>query len=144
MSRHSRGFNLIEVVMAMVIILCGFVVVAQVNPRNYQGAAVTKDRLIALRIARNVMEQVRCRPFGTAGSLKIVVPRDEMVEGSQQGLEYTVKAPVVTVGVAPPNSTPTGFGTVAVTVEWRDVAGSKTADQGTKELTLTGGLTREP
>ena len=63
---RNRGFSIAEVVVALMIISIGLIAAARINPTSYRGAAVTKNRLNAMRIARNVVEKVRTMPFAQA------------------------------------------------------------------------------
>ncbi len=144
-----RGFNLAEVVMALFILLCGFLVVAKVNPIGAQGAAVSRDQLLAERIARNTLEAVRSRPFATTDFSSLqgpVLEGEEATEGRKMGLEFAVKSVTVTRPTSPGTgggmATPT-FAEATVTVEWR-AAGGQENDAGNKSFTLTSGISDEP
>lgn len=137
--------------MAMFILLCGFLVVAKVNPIGSQGAAVTRDQLLGERIARNTMEKVRSLPFATTdfGALQgPVVQGEEATEGRKMGLEFAVKSVTVTRPASPGGggggiiATPS-FAEATVVVEWR-AAGGQENDAGNKSYTLTSGISDEP
>jgi Tfp pilus assembly protein PilV len=139
----NRGFSLIEVALACFVVLMGFVAVAQINPMGSRGTVMSKERLTAQRIARNVIDEVRSRPFGADPSaLKGPVAMDgESVEGKAIGEEYSVSN--VSLDIPSGGTTPVGFGTVSVTVTWRQSVGT-THGNGDNSLTMTGGLSREP
>lgn len=128
--------------MAMFILLCGFLVVAKVSPGTGQGPAVTRDQLLAERIARNTLEQVRAKPFDTTDYTSLQGPvsqAEEVTEGRKMGLEFAVKS----VTVQKPAGSAPSFGQATVVVEWRAVAGQENS-VGNKTFTLTSGITREP
>lgn len=137
---RQRGFTLIEIILSVLIVAVGFLAVARINPFSYRGAELSKDHLAALRVARNVIEQVRALPFGAdPSSLKgDVTLSGEMVEGSTSNQTFKVE----NIQTSIPSAT-AGYGTVAVTVSWRE--GTATGSAGVqKTLVLTGGLSREP
>lgn len=133
--------------MAMFILLCGFLVVAKVAPGT-QGAAVSRDQLLAERIARNVIEQVRSKPFDQTDMSSLqgpVLMGQEVTEGRKMGLEFNVKSVVATAN-QPAGGGATVLpvsGQITVTVEWRAVGGAED-DKGNKTFTLTSGRMREP
>ena len=133
--------------MAMFILLCGFLVVAKVNPLGAQGAAVSRDQLLAERLARNTMEQVRARPFNTTDFSSLqgpVVAGEEATEGRKLGLEFAVKSVTVNRPAVASGSDPTPtFAEATVVIEWRAAGGSENA-AGNKSFTLTSGISREP
>lgn len=142
---RRRGFSLAEVIMAAFIILIGFIAVAKMAPSTARAANANRDRILAVRVGRNVIEQVRSRPFPAASSTTIhddlekpVTFLRETVEGKATGLEFFVTDVNVNIPPGPP-----GYGNVTVRVEWR-AAGGNTATNMTKSVVLTGGLTREP
>ncbi|HEY3998656.1 MAG TPA: type II secretion system protein [Candidatus Xenobia bacterium] len=133
--KKRRAFTLIECIIACFVVMCAFLCVASIIPVASHQAGADKNRLTALRVAQNVMSEVRSRPFGSSlGSLEGPVKIDgEVVEG------HPVETEVFTVAHVTP-TIPSGadYGTVAVTVTWLE--GLKAP----KSLTLTGGITREP
>jgi prepilin-type N-terminal cleavage/methylation domain-containing protein len=132
-----RGFTIIEIIMAVAIILVGVIAVARINPLAYRSSTLTKDHLTALRIARNVIERVRARPFGAdvTDLQGPVTVKGEAVEDNPVSQVYQVATVQTALGAT--------SGTVDVTVTWTE--GTGTGSAGTaKSLTLTGGLCREP
>lgn len=135
-----RGFTILECVLAAGLVLIGFLAIAKINPMSYRGATLSREHLTAIRIARNVIEQVRSRPFGSDVS-DLKGPQEmkgELVEGNAFTQPFKVES--VNTTIALPTST---CGTVSVTVSWRE--GTATGSAGIdKKVTLTGGLSREP
>jgi Tfp pilus assembly protein PilV len=147
--QRRSGFSLAEVVMAMFILLCGFLVVAKVSPGGTQGVAMTRDQLLAERIARNLIERVRSAPFQQTDFSSLQGPltmSNEVTEGRKMGLEFAVKSVTVNQPASPGGggavATPT-FGDITVTIEWRAIGGTENS-AGNKTFTLTGGRMRDP
>lgn len=138
----KRGFTIIELIVACFIIVMGILAVSRLMSLGHRGGTVSKDRMLAIRLARNVIDKVRSMPFGAdPSSLRGPVPMlGESVEGKAVGLEFNVDN--VTVAV-PSGSTPVGFGTITVTVSWHQGVG-QTNSAGNNSLTMTGGLSRDP
>ena len=146
----KSGFSLAEVIVTAFIILIGFLAVAKMLPGSHRQGTVSKDRLIALRLARNVIDKVRSMPFPAAGA-NTPVPSlqgpvslmGESLEGKDIGLEFAVENVTTTVPAKGASLTEPGFGTVSVTITWHQGVGNANA-AGNSSLTMTGGLTREP
>jgi hypothetical protein len=161
-----RGFTVMELAVAMFVILVGFIAVARIVPNSYRGATVDKNRLIALRVARNVADKVASMPFPSSvlwsylpdlqtlvnatvpvnSTVPVSYVGGESVEGLAVSTQFFVTGAVVDIPAPnPPTSlTPVGFGNLTVTVEWVDVAGNAIPSSDRKSLTLTAGLSREP
>ena len=143
----KRAFTLIEVIVATFIVGMGFLAVVQLNPMGHRGGTVDKNRLIALRIARNVIDQARSMPFDTlaANVATLEGPKylnGEQIEGKTVGLEFAVEKVLVTT-TGPASPTPIGYGNITVTVVWHQGVGKSNA-AGNNTLTMTGGLMRVP
>ena len=141
--RNARGFTIAEVIVAAFILTMGLFAVMKMAPTSQRGATVSKDRLIALRIARNTIDRVRSMPF-EANVSSLVGPVNlfgESIEGRPVNLEFAVKS--VTKTIAPGNVTPSGFGNVTVVIEWHQGVGNANS-AGNSTLTMTGGITRDP
>ena len=145
---NRRGFNITEVIVALFILAIGFIAVARNAPVSQKGATVDKNRLTALRIARNIIDQVRSAPFGNPtnsapfglatstleGPVTLV---GDSIEGNPVGFEFAVEKVFVDC------KSSQNHGSVSVTVAWHQGVG-QTNSAGNNSLTLTGGLTREP
>jgi Tfp pilus assembly protein PilV len=129
---------MLEVIIAALIVVIGIFAAAQISPTTYQGATISKDRLIGLRLARNVIDAVRSAPFGANPSHfeGPVAQVGESLEGRPIALEFQIDK--VTVSI------PSGAdcGTVNVTVSWRQNVNSTGPSRDS--LILTGGVSREP
>ena len=154
MTRRLRGFTIAEIILAMFIIVMGFLAVARILPGGHKGGTADKNRLIALRIARNVIDLVRSAPFGDptrsapygalTTTLEGPVPLvGESLEGNKLGMEFAVEKVTVTIPPAGGVGGPIGYGTVSVTVTWHQ-SGGQTNSAGNNSLTVTGGIFREP
>lgn len=149
----KRAFTLAEVIVAAFIITMGFFALGRILPEGKRGGVVDKNRLIALRLARNTLDTVRSHRFldpnyvgPTSTLVGPVGVVGESVEGRVLSNEFAIKSVTSQPAVAPApaaGGTPLSFANVTVTVEWHEGV-ARTNAAGNNSLTIVGGVTREP
>ena len=142
-----RAFTIMETILAMVIILLGFLAVARVLPNSHRATMMTKNHVTAMRIARNILDTVRSLPYGAnVDSLKTPagdIILQEQIEDATTSITFKPDITFVSGGNAA--KLDQAADEVIVTIRWRELAtGGTDAADTDKFISLRGGVTLVP
>ncbi len=98
---RSKGFTLIEILVALVLFAVGAVVFAQMQVLSVKGSSFGKDALTAITLAQQNLEQLKSTPF------------DAIAGGTETSGAMNVTWTVAVSGTAPSRSK-----TILLTVSW--------------------------
>lgn len=137
----SKGFTLVEIMIAMFILTIGIIGVTGMFLTTIKGNAFARNTSIANRLAQNIMEQMKTQAIGSAmndlcpnpGWLTCNKATANTVTGTYQDssidneLGAGMNAEIYTVSVIQtPDSPISGVDTVSLTITWQDGYGSHT------------------
>jgi type IV pilus assembly protein PilV len=107
--KNVRGFTLLEVMIALVILAVGLLGLASLQVMAIKGNSFGQQMTVASTLAQNQLEQLRRTPAA------LVNGNDTVTD--QNGITYTRNWAVT------PNSPQTGASTVLITISWTGPTG---------------------
>lgn len=116
---RNRGFSLIEVLMAMVVLAVAFLALIQIFPSAYLTVYRSKDQLVAVQLAQCFMDETRAGPYALmAASAQYDIPVESVMNDVTTSVTYHVVvdvSPVSPAGSTLPNS---DLARIRVSVQW--------------------------
>jgi type IV pilus assembly protein PilV len=109
--KNIKGFTLLEVMIALVILAVGLLGLASLQVMAIKGNSYGQEMTVASTLAQNQLEQLR----RTAGAL---VSGTDYPPPDQNGIQYT-RAWIIAA-----NQPQTGMNTVTITISWTGPTGS--------------------
>lgn len=119
MRTQKRGFSLIEVLIAMVVLAVAFLALIQIFPSAYLTVYRSKDQLVAVQLAQCYMDETRALPYAQmASSAQYDIPVESVMNDVTTSVTYHV---VVDVSPASPAGVPladSDLARIRVLVQW--------------------------
>jgi type IV pilus assembly protein PilV len=112
---HSRGFTLIESLIAIVLLSIGILGLSAMTISTIRGLTFSDKQTIATTLARDRLEQIKHAGYANATSAQYPLENYHTLAGYEQFQRLVT----ITDNTPRPNTK-----TIAVTVEWRDSAGN--------------------
>lgn len=142
---RTRGFSLLEVVIALYLLAATVAAVCATIPQIYRQTVQSKNRYLAVAVAGNVLEAARSVPYGRNVPDEVRQPSRiaQVAEDQKTVTEFRVAAldfrPSNVDGRGADPGQPTCV--VTVTVEW-DEGTASASEKAVKRYTATTSLTR--
>lgn len=117
-----------ELIIAIFLITTVFVSLIAVYPMLFRHASLTKNRLLAMSVSRNIVETIKAVPWGASVTpfIKSNQTFHMVIEGEQQSVTFKVKE----IKFDPANAAGTGpdpgklTSNVTITLEWQEGTGA--------------------
>lgn len=143
--KNFLGLTLIEIILAMFLIAVVFAALAAIYPAVYRHSTISKNRLLGMQVAHNVIESLRAVPWGkpVPDFIKKEQKFDQLIEGVKTSVTYQIAK----IEFDPPNSTNDGpdpksiVCNVKVTVKWTEGAGGA-SEARTQTISASGTLSK--
>lgn len=157
MVRSRRAFSLVEIIVAVAVLAIGLLTLLSVFKNAYKQSSQSRNRVLAMFVARTFLEEVHAHPFGSpnvppswcaqmSSSLEVArgkwrvdrtyTPAAVLIEGRPQQLDFWVSVQLRTGGFVGNCTTP--WDEAFITVAWydREQAGSESPNLETVQVPL--------
>lgn len=125
----NKGFSIVETLIAIMVILSGFLVVISVLAMSLRLAAQSRDRTYAYNIANNLLEKIRTHRYGYAKPATWE-QKETVISAEEISLEKTTAPTVTEFEKSVTASNGSFFGTVTgnsdtitITITWYEGTG---------------------
>lgn len=133
--RSHRGFGLIEVLLAMVVITVSFAAFLTALRRSYQYAEQSRNRAIATILARSLLDETRDHVFGSRAPLSWTTPGETpaqiVIDGKPVNAQFHKEISYLN-GSFVDNSVQQDRDVVTIKITWNEEVGNARKDMGAK------------
>jgi hypothetical protein len=133
--------TIVECLVAILVLVMGFLAVASCYPLSYREATFDKNRIEALSLAHDILNQVRSIPYGQQMSSKLTTPvsQTDIIEGRTQKVVFYPSIAFLRGSDHSREDTSHSTDICVVTVQWQESGYGAPGNGGSPMPTSGGG-----
>lgn len=124
-----RGFSLVEILMAAVVISVVFIAFMSVFRSSYQYASTTRNRAIGIVLGRSLLEEVEAHPYGSPAPRNWAsgqdVPARIWIEGRPISILFHKKITFANASFVGKGKKNEQYDVVSILLSWKDSTGPR-------------------